>query len=152
MKYDLSRRFGFLASEIHRLYGAQFDILAREQIGLSLAQCRLLGALARHKEARALTQVELAQRLELSPMTVAGLCDRMEQAGWIARQASPTDRRAKEVSLQPNAVEALEAAIKLGDRLSAAVLAGLSVAEREQLLTLLDKARQGLLALPASTS
>src|SRR5262245_9816823 len=46
MTYDLSRRFGFLVAQVAKLYGELFDAMARERIGLSRAQCRLLGALA----------------------------------------------------------------------------------------------------------
>ena len=48
MKRDFSQRFGFLVNDVAKLYGEQFDRLARERIGLSRAQCRVLGALAMH--------------------------------------------------------------------------------------------------------
>jgi DNA-binding MarR family transcriptional regulator len=35
MKLDFRRRFGFLVSDVARLYGQQFDRAAREQLGLS---------------------------------------------------------------------------------------------------------------------
>jgi DNA-binding MarR family transcriptional regulator len=148
MKLDFSRRFGFLASEVAKLYGDRFDALARARLGLSRAQCRLLSIVAMSEDQRALSQAELAQQLDLTPMAVAGLCDRMEAAGWVRRRPSATDRRVNEVHLAPRAVEALDAAVKLGDALTAKALARLSAAERAQLIALLAKARDGLLALP----
>lgn len=73
--------FGFLVNEVGRLYSQQFDRLAREKLGLSQAQCRLLVVLARHKGEQALSQAELAQRMDLTPMAVATLCDRMAVRG-----------------------------------------------------------------------
>jgi DNA-binding MarR family transcriptional regulator len=146
MKFDFTRRFGFLVKDLGRLYGQQFDRLAREQLGLSHAQVRLIAVLARQGEEEPLSQSEIAQRLELTPMAVAGLCDRMAAAGWIRRAPSATDRRINLLHLEPRAVEALNDAVAIGDALSARALANLSAAERTQLLSLLAKARAGLLA------
>ncbi|OOG53424.1 MarR family transcriptional regulator [Polaromonas sp. C04] len=147
MKRDFSQRFGFLVNDVAKLYGEQFDRLARERIGLSRAQCRLLGALAMHGDEAPMSQIELAHRLGLSAMGVAGLCDRMAAAGWIRRQPSATDRRVNEVHLEPRAQEALGAALSIGDTLNTRVLAALTPAERAQLLALLGKARSGLVNL-----
>lgn len=143
-KRDFSHRFGFLVNEVGRLYGRRFDQLARQQLGLSRAQVRLLGQLARHDGDRPLTQVDLAERLDLTPMGVATLCERMEAAGWIRRQASAADRRANEVHLEPKAEKALDAAVALGDEVQADALAGLSAAERSQLIALLRRAHANL--------
>ncbi|HWI80505.1 MarR family winged helix-turn-helix transcriptional regulator [Ramlibacter sp.] len=149
MKFALTRRFGFLANEVGRLYSQQFDRLAREQLGLSQAQCRLLAVLAAHAGPQALSQTELAGRMGLTPMAVAGLCDRMAAAGWIERRPSASDRRINELHILPRARKALDRALAIGDELSSASLAALSAAEREQLLALLAKARHGLLSLQA---
>lgn len=147
MKRDFTQRFGFLVNDVARLYGAQFDRLARERIGLSRAQCRVLGALAMRGEP--MSQAELAQELEISAMTVGGLCERLEAGGWVRREASPTDRRANEVQLAPGAEKALDAAMKISDALQARALVALTAEERTQLNALLVKAREGLMNLPA---
>ena len=149
MKRDFTQRFGFLVNDVAKLYGEQFDRLAREHIGLSRAQCRLLGALAMHGDEVPMSQIELAHKLGLSAMGVAGLCDRMAAAGWIRRQASATDRRVNEVHLEPRAEEALDAALTIGDTLHARALGAFTQAERVQLLALLAKARSGLVNLSA---
>jgi DNA-binding MarR family transcriptional regulator len=145
-KWDFRRRFGFLVSDVARLYGLQFDRQAREQIGLSQSQCRLLGVLAAHGEQVPMSQAELAQRLGLSAMAVGGMCDRMAAAGWIRREPHATDRRINELHLEPSAAKALSRAMEIGDALSAKALAGLSAAERTQLLALLARAREALVA------
>jgi DNA-binding MarR family transcriptional regulator len=149
MKWSFTRRFGFLVNDVSRLYSQQFDRLAREEIGLSQAQCRLVGVLAAHEGDEPLSQTELAQRLGLSTMAVGGLCDRMAAAGWIRREPSPTDRRINRLKLEPRARKALAAALAIGDDLTARSLAALTTAERAQLLALLAKTREGLLRLNA---
>ena len=145
MKRDFTQRFGFLVKSVGKLYSEEFDRLARERIGLTSAQCRLLGALAMHgDEEEPLSQAELAQRLDLTPMAVAGLCDRMAAAGWIRREPSATDRRVNRILLQPSADKALDAALRISDGLNARVMSVLSPAERAQLLSLLGKVQGSL--------
>lgn len=145
MKWDFRRRFGFLVSDVARLYGQQFDRAAREQLGLSQSQCRLLGVLAAHGDDAAMSQAELAQRLGLSAMAVGSLCDRMASAGWLRREAHATDRRINQLHLEPRATKALARALEIGDALNARATSGLSAAERAQLLALLARAREALL-------
>jgi DNA-binding MarR family transcriptional regulator len=150
-KLDLSQRFGFIVNEVGRLYGRQFDQLSRVELGLSRAQCRLIGQVAYSETGRAPTQAELAQNLDLTPMAVATLVDRMEAAGWISRRPSATDRRANAIELQPRAEAALDKALAVSDRVQEAALAGFSAAERKQLVAMLQRVRANLQAdLPAA--
>jgi DNA-binding MarR family transcriptional regulator len=149
-KHDFSQRFGFLVNEVGRLYGRRFDQLSREQLGLSRAQCRLIGQVAYSETGHPPTQAELAHNLDLTPMAVATMVDRMESAGWITRRPSATDRRANAIELQPQAELAIDKAITLSDQVQETALAGLGAAERKQLLALLQRARANLQAdLPA---
>ncbi len=143
-KLDFSHRFGFVVNEVGRLYGRQFDQLSREELGLSRAQCRLIGQVAYNESGRAPTQAELAQNLDLTPMAVATLVDRMEAAGWITRRPSETDRRANAIELQPRAEAALEKAVAVSDRVQESALAGFSAAERKQLVAMLQRVRANL--------
>jgi DNA-binding MarR family transcriptional regulator len=151
-KSALATRFGFLVNDVSRLYSQQFDRLARERLGLSQAQCRLLAVLAWHEGAAPLSQAELAQKLGLTAMAVAGMCDRLAAAGWIERRAHPEDRRVNHLHIKPAARKALEQALAIGDELSARTLAGLGAAERTQLLALLAKAREGLITAAEDAS
>src|SRR3954471_10758743 len=143
-KHDFSHRFGFLVNEVGRLYGRQFDQLSREALGLSRAQVRLIGQVAYSENGQPPTQAELAQHLDLTPMAVATLVDRMEAAGWITRRPSDTDRRANAIELQPRAEAALVKAFAVGDRVQEAALAGFSAAERKQLVSMLQRVRANL--------
>src|ERR1700710_2580926 len=143
-KHDFSHRFGSVVNEVGRLYGRQFDQLSREELGISRAQCRLLAQVASNDGDRPWTQVELAQQLDLTPMGVATLCDRMEAAGWIVRRPHATDRRANAIALQPRALDALEKAIAVGDVVQEQALAGFSATERKQLIAMLQRVRANL--------
>jgi DNA-binding MarR family transcriptional regulator len=145
-KSDFSHRFGFLVNEVGRLYGRQFDQLSREELGLSRAQCRLIGQVAYNETGRPSTQAELAQELDLTPMAVATLVDRMEAAGWVTRRPSETDRRANAIELQPRAQAALGKAIAVSDRVQESALAGFSAAERKQLVEMLQRVQANLQA------
>jgi DNA-binding MarR family transcriptional regulator len=136
-KRDFSHRFGFLVNEVGRIYGRHFDQLSRQQLGLSRAQCRLIGVLAMHGGERPLSQAELSDALDLTPMGVTSLCKRLEAGGWIRRQTSRTDGRAYEVALRAKAHQALDDAMAIGDKVQARALAGLSAMQREQLMSLL---------------
>jgi DNA-binding MarR family transcriptional regulator len=136
---DLLHRFDYLVNDIARATGVRFDREAREQLGLSRAQCRLLWALDLHQDDGGMTQNALADYLETTPMAVGALCARMESAGWISRHDSPTDRRAKLVRLEPAAREPMAAAVRLADRLLDQHLADLSPGERRQLTALLAR-------------
>lgn len=149
MKPALTHRFGFLVNDVSRQYSQQFDRLARERLGLSQAQCRLLAVLAWHEGEEPLSQAELAHKMGLTAMAVATMCDRLAAAGWIERRAHPEDRRVNRLHIKPAARKALDKAMDIGEELSARCLAALSATERTQLLALLAKAREGILALDA---
>ena len=136
---DLLQRFDYLVHDIARLSGRGFDRLAREQLGLSRAQVRLLGALDLLGGREGMTQNALAEYLDMTPMAVAALCARMEAAGWISRVECQEDRRAKRVRLERAARAPLAKALKLADRLQSDILGGLSASERSQLIGLLQK-------------
>lgn len=139
MNAEISSRLDFLVHDIARLNGRRFDRLARERIGLSRAQCRLLGVLSMRAADGPVNQITLAEDMDMTPMGVAKLCERMEAAGWIERAVDTADRRAKLVKLAPSAGTALDEALRVADLLQDEALAGLSPRERAQLLDLLRR-------------
>jgi DNA-binding MarR family transcriptional regulator len=89
---DLDRSFGFLVHDVARLFGRRFNQRALLFLGLTRAQCKVLGYLARNE---GINQAGLADLLEIKPMTLVRQIDRMEEDGWIERQPQPGDRRAR---------------------------------------------------------
>ena len=86
---ELDRAFGFVVHDVARLLAKRFDQRAKS-LGLTRAQWRALAFLAREE---GISQARLSDILEVEPITLVRLVDRMEEAGWVVRRPHPTDRR-----------------------------------------------------------
>lgn len=80
----------FEINETARAVRRVFDQRAAT-VGVTRAQWRVL---ARLKREPGLRQVELAERLDMEPITLCRIVDRLEEAGLVERKADPSDRRA----------------------------------------------------------
>lgn len=87
---DPDQSVGFLLNDVARLLRRNFNRRAQE-LGLSQAQWRALAYLSRQE---GVNQVTLADSLEVQPITLARLIDRLQEAGLVARRPDPGDRRA----------------------------------------------------------
>lgn len=141
MPYSYEERFGFLVSDIARLVGIQFDRRGRQRLVLSRAQCRVALYLS---TLGPMSQAKLAETLDVTPMTVARMLDRMQEAGWVQRVPAPNDRRAFLVRATDKVEDALGPALALGDEITDLAMQGLSDAERRTLLRLLGKVHGNL--------
>src|SRR6478672_1911662 len=86
---------GYLLNDSSRLLRRAFDERVRE-LGLTAVQARLLLSLQKFPDNN---QAFYAERLEVEPITLTRIVDRMEEAGWIERVADPSDRRARRLHL-----------------------------------------------------
>jgi MarR family transcriptional regulator, transcriptional regulator for hemolysin len=115
------------------------------QFGITRAQWVLLARLDRFE---GLKQSELAEMLDLQPITVTRLLDRLCDSGLIERRADPGDRRAKRLFLTPAARPLLERLGELGEELMTNALAGVDRATVElmvgQLATVKENLRQAI--------
>ena len=91
------REFAFLINDVGRLLRTYADQSAR-RFGMTRAQWAVLVRLERHE---GLKQAELAEMLDLQPITLTRLIDRLCDNGLIERRADANDRRAKRLSLTP---------------------------------------------------
>lgn len=82
--------FAYLINDVNLLFRKHFDRRA-VKFGLTHAQWRALKALHRTPGMR---QNELAERLEMEPIAVGRVIDRLQAAGFVERRADPKDRRA----------------------------------------------------------
>jgi MarR family transcriptional regulator, transcriptional regulator for hemolysin len=137
---DPDRSFGFLVHDVARLYGRRFDRNGR-RLGLTRAQCRTLGYLARNE---GVNQAGLADLLEIRPMTLVRQIDRMQESGWIERRPDPTDRRARRLFLTDKARPVLGRIWDVSSETQDQVLAALSPDEAEQLIELLRRVHGAL--------
>ena len=132
---DLDRSFGFLVNDVARLFGRRFAHHGK-RLGLTRAQCRTLRHLARNE---GINQAGLADLLEISPMTLVGQIDRMEEAGWVERRPDPADRRARRLFLTGKARPVLSRISDVANETRDEALARLTPAEQLSLVDLLDR-------------
>ena len=95
------------------------------------------------------TQKEIADAALLDKTTMVTTLDGLERAGLAERRPSPTDRRARFVTVTPAGRNAVAQGEKVIDALVADVLGAMPVTERKGLLTGLTRLVNGRLATPA---
>jgi MarR family transcriptional regulator for hemolysin len=100
--------------------------------------------LARLDRFEGLKQTELAEMLDLQPITLTRLLDGLADNGLIERRPDPEDRRAKRLFLTPAARPLLERLSALGEDLMATALAGLEPADVDALLGRLTSVKENL--------
>ena len=128
-------RIGFLVHDVSRMRRTLFD-QAMKPLGITRSQWWVLSQLSRHARSGML-QTELARDLDVGKVTVGGLIDRLETAGYVERRPEKTDRRAKRVSITKRGHEILAEMVAVSRRLNGIILAGLtpgSVEEAERAL------------------
>jgi MarR family transcriptional regulator for hemolysin len=137
---SLNREFAFLLNDVARLLRTYADYKAA-QFGMTRAQWAVLVRLDRSE---GLNQSELAEMLDLQPITLTRLLDKLSDGGLIVRRPDPTDRRAKRLFLTDAARPVLKELSGLGEETMAAVLEGVSRADVEQMVSQLDVAKENL--------
>lgn len=137
---DINRSLGGLVSDVARLFRKRFDQRAKD-LGLRPAQYYLLGKLSRNE---GINQVGLADLLEVEPITLARLVDRMEAGGWIERRPDPADRRARRLYLTAKSRPVLQRMRAIAGGVYEDAMLGLPEPAREALIEALIVARRNL--------
>ncbi|MGN6230218.1 MAG: MarR family winged helix-turn-helix transcriptional regulator [Trinickia sp.] len=137
MDKSYESRLNFLISDAGRLCGRLFDKRAK-RLGLTRAQSRVLAYLNWKGE---MNQARLAELLEITPISLTRLLDRMESCGWVERVASGEDRRAFVIRLTRKARTIFPRVLQVGDEVAEEGLRGLSAQERDTLIHLLQRVR-----------
>ena len=132
---------GFLVADVFRLMRREFG-QRLDASELTFAQARALVYIARHEGTR---QVELAELLDIQPMTLARQIDQLEAAGFVERRADSTDRRAYRLHLTATATAPLESISRAIAAVRHDALAGLTQAQASAMTTGLRKMRENLL-------
>jgi len=140
MRHRDSRELAFTLNDVARLLRTYADHAAR-RFGMTRAKWAVLARLDRFE---GLKQTELAEMLDLQPITLTRLLDGLADNGLIERRPDPDDRRAKRLYLTPAARPLLERLTDLGEDLMATALAGLNAAEVEAVLGNLTTVKENL--------
>jgi MarR family transcriptional regulator, transcriptional regulator for hemolysin len=139
-KISAHREYAFRIMDVARMLRTYADQRAR-QFGISRAQWVVLMRLDRSE---GLNQTELAEILELQPITLTRLLDRLSANGLIERRPDPNDRRANRLYLTPAARPLLDRLADLGTTVMETVLAGFERKDVERMLQDLEAVKENL--------
>src|SRR6202162_4127836 len=135
-----NREFAFTLNDVARLLRTYADHRASE-FGVARAQWAVMARLDRQE---GLKQSELAEMLDLQPITLTRLLDRLGDSGLIERRPDPQDRRAKRLFLTPAARPLLERLGGLAEELMSTALAGIDRPTVRLMLANLSIAKENL--------
>jgi MarR family transcriptional regulator for hemolysin len=137
---SLNREFAFILNDVARMLRTYADHKAA-QFGITRAQWVVLVRLDRSE---GLKQSELAEVLDLQPISLTRLLDKLAECGLIERRADPVDRRAKRLFLTPAARPLLEKLGDLGEELMATALVGVAPDSVERMIGELGIVKENL--------
>jgi DNA-binding MarR family transcriptional regulator len=140
----MDENLGSLLSQVSRLLRRNFDELSRG-VGVTRPQWQVLTLLRQHAGSN---QGALAEMLDVEPITLGRMIDRLQEAGMVERRADPADRRAWRIHLTAKGDEQVEMLVPYGRQTLDAALEGVPDGEREQLIATLAKIRNNLSRKP----
>ena len=138
---------GYLIHEVARLMKRRFEDEARLH-NITLPQWRTLTQIAANE---GITQAQLASNIDVDPMTLSGILNRLEKRGLIDRFPDPADSRAKLTTLTPEGEELLGMARRLGMEMYETALAGIDPAEVTVAQNVLRQMRDNLVGPVAAS-
>src|ERR1700692_930291 len=132
--------FLFTLGELQRLVRAYADKQAA-RYGITRAQWAVL---AKVERTEGLKQSELAEQMEMQPITLTRLIDRLCDNGWIERRSDDADRRVNRLYLRKAARPLLGKLSGLRSELTATALEGISPSDAQRLLTQLETIKENV--------
>ena len=131
---------GFLVADVARIMRKAFQQRLQGS-ALTLAEARALVYVSRHEGVR---QVDLADMLEVQPITLARLIDKLQKARLVERRADPSDRRAYQIFLTAAAAPQLAAIERVAAAIRAGAMRDISKQQAAVVLAALRKMRANL--------
>jgi DNA-binding MarR family transcriptional regulator len=139
---DPERSLGFLIHDVARLLRRNFN-RGVQALGLTQTQWRAIAQLSRNE---GINQVTLADILEIQPISLARLLDRMQASGLIERRPDPRDRRAVQLYLTAEAEPILAALRAQAAETHRQALGDMGGEGHDQLIEALRTLKRNLLA------
>jgi MarR family transcriptional regulator for hemolysin len=140
MRGSVDMNFLFTLGEVQRLMRAYADKQAA-RYGITRAQWAVL---AKVERTEGMKQTELAEQLEMQPITLTRLIDKLCDNGWIERRGDSNDRRVNRLYLKKAARPLLGKLAGLKSEITAAALAGISPTEAERLVAQLESIKENV--------
>ncbi|HEX3487436.1 MAG TPA: MarR family transcriptional regulator [Micropepsaceae bacterium] len=144
---DLERDPIVVVSDVARLIRTRADARARAH-GMTRAQWMILVRLERQP---GMSQNELACLIEVEPITVARLVDRLEARGFVERRSDASDRRIWRLHLTAAATPMLEEILKARAELNEMLCAGIPPKTLEAVIDCLLEMKANLATDPRSS-
>jgi DNA-binding MarR family transcriptional regulator len=135
--------FAYLCQDVTRQMRKHFDRRA-VRFGLTRAQWRALKTIRRRE---GLSQAELADYLDMEPIPVGRVIDRLEKAGYVERRPDPGDRRRWRLHLAPKAHAVVDEMEVIAAGVRDEALRGIDPGEFQTLLSVLAQIKDNLAAL-----
>jgi DNA-binding MarR family transcriptional regulator len=107
--------------------------------GVTRAQWKVLFRLSRNPGMR---QIELADMLDIEPITLSRIIDRLEESGLVERLSDPTDRRAWRLHVTAKARPLIEKLRGIADEMLAEAFAGIDPKDIEITRQVLGRMRE----------
>lgn len=139
---DPQRSIGFLLKDVSRLMMRRFNRRSRE-LGLTQSQLQALAFLVPRE---GINQAALAELMDIQPITLARLIDRLEEAGLVERRRDPADRRAVNLYIGKNASPLIDKMWEFAAETRRDALAGLSEDDQEVMIGHLQHMRMNLIS------
>jgi DNA-binding MarR family transcriptional regulator len=108
-------------------------------LGVTRAQWKVLFRLTRQPGLR---QIELADMLDIEPITLSRIVDRLEDGGLVERVADPSDRRAWRLHVTAKAQPLVEKLHRIADEMISEAFAGIDPKEIEITRQVLARVRE----------
>ncbi|MBR0875513.1 MarR family transcriptional regulator [Bradyrhizobium tropiciagri] len=140
MRGPVDANFMFTLGELFRLIRVYADKEAA-RYGITRAQWAVL---AKVERSEGMKQTELAELLEVQPITLTRLIDKLCDNGWIERRSDENDRRVNRLYLKKAARPLLGKLAGLRSELTATALEGISPADAHRLLTQLEQIKENV--------
>jgi DNA-binding MarR family transcriptional regulator len=142
------RNFGFLVHDVSRLIKRRFDRRARlTGLPITRRQAAVVLYIARNE---GVSQAEVASWLDLEPIALVRMLDRLNEEGLVERRAHPTDRRVRTLWLTPAARPVVTQILTINKAIREEAFAGMPAHARDTVIDILDGIK-GNLALREET-
>lgn len=136
----MDENIAMLMAQVSRLMRRAFDEKAR-LIGMTRPQWQVISILSVNE---GINQGGLAEILEVEPITLGRMIDRLQEAALVERRPDPADRRAWRLHLTEKAQDLLEQLRPLANETMEAAQEGLTQPERDSLLKAMKAMRTNL--------
>jgi len=136
------RNFGFLVHDVSRLIKRRFDRKAR-QTGLPITrrQAAVVLYVARNE---GVSQTEVATWLDLEPIALVRMLDKLHEEGLVERRAHPTDRRVRTLWLTTAARPVVTQILAINRTIREEAFAGMPSHARDTVIDILDGIKDNL--------